>query len=307
MPIIEESITNPMYRELTELGAIDPKGVHVLDERTRDRDIPVLIDETSGVIFLQHAETSSQYYETEKPEDREAGLTITTFVDGSSVKTTPLKDDQRRFEQIKDLTKNARICDFGCGYGGFLELNKNHAKSIAGVELREHCHSHLKAAVPEIDLKKNILEFDTTFDLITMFHVLEHIPTQTAVLTDIRRRLGPNGRIFVEVPHAGDFLIHRLGLPAFRAFTFWSEHLVLHTKESLRRILEHTGFRDIEIHGYQRYGFTNHLGWLKDGQPGGQETYRQLERPAIEAAYGDYLAEIDATDTLIAVATAGQN
>lgn len=295
-------IANPMFAELVRLGAIDPDNVRMLSPRTRDREIPVLIDDTSGVIFLQRAETSTEYYETEKSEDRVGDETLTAMIDGSTVRTKPLADDRRRFEQVRDLTADRSVCDFGCGYGGFLRLNRGHADHLAGVELREHCRAQLRAAAPEIPVEKSILDFVEPFDIVTMFHVLEHIPEQIEVLAEIRQRLAPDGRLFVEVPHAGDFLIKHLGLEAFHAFTFWSEHLVLHTPASLAAVLRAAGFAEIEISGYQRYGYTNHLGWLRDGKPGGQEIFKDVEDPDFEAAYSDYLKGLGATDTLVAVA-----
>lgn len=302
MQIKADTITNPAFRELVSLGVIDPTGVRLLSPRTRDGEIPVLIDESSGVIFLQRAETTVQYYETDKTEDLDHGQFITTFANGGTMRTTPLEDDKRRFEQVKNRTSGRKICDFGCGYGGFLRLNEGHAFSVAGVELRNHCRAHLQETCPDARVEKSILDFDTSFDLVTLFHVLEHIPTPTAVLADIRQRIAPGGEVLIEVPHAGDFLISRVDVPAFRNFTFWSEHLVLHTPASLTAVLNASGFTDIRVQGYQRYGFTNHLGWLIDGQPGGQVTLKDFERPNMEESYGKYLVDLGATDTLIAFA-----
>ncbi|MBT5399793.1 methyltransferase domain-containing protein [bacterium] len=95
-------------------------------------------------------------------------------------------------------------------------------------------------------------------DLITSFHVLEHLPYQLQSLIEFRNALVDEGKIIIEVPHAQDFLIQSVDLPEFRKFTFWSEHLVLHTKESLEALLKKAGFNKIEVFGYQRYGFTNH-------------------------------------------------
>lgn len=302
-PLFE--ITNPIYFELVDLGIINPQTIKLLNAKTRDANIPVLIDETSRVIFLQRQETTDNYYEREKLEDRDENKAITSLGEGRSVTNAALQDDARRFEQFKDLTKNARICDFGCGYGGYLQLNTDCASSILGVELREHCKAHLKNVAPLIQIEKNILDFDVDFDVVTMFHVLEHIPAQTSVLSDIRKKLAPAGRLVVEVPHAQDFLIQSIDLQAFRDFSFWSEHLVLHTKSSLMKVLESAGYVDIEIAGYQRYGFTNHLGWFLNNTPGGHDHFAKFERTQFNASYMAYMDQLGATDTLIAVAKPG--
>lgn len=302
MHVPANEISNPIFHELADLGVVDSTGGRILNRGTRDSDIPVLIDDRSGVIFLQHAETSTRYYETEKTEDLDQSQFITTLTGNQSIRTMPLEDDARRFEQTRDLSAGQAICDFGCGYGGYLRLNRGHAACVAGVELRDHCLAHIRESAPEITVRKRILDFDAPFDLVTMFHVLEHIPTQVDALRDIRRRLAPGGKVLVEVPHAGDFLIRTLDVPAFRGFTFWSEHLVLHTAASLDAVLKSAGFADIDIRGYQRYGFTNHLGWLVGGKPCGHETMKSIARPDMESAYRRYLSDLGATDTLIAVA-----
>jgi hypothetical protein len=57
-------------------------------------------------------------------------------------------------------------------------------------------------------------------------------------------------------------------LDSFKESTFWSEHLILHTKESLRKILEAVGFKNIKIEGLQRYPSANHL-YLRHNRLGG--------------------------------------
>ena len=76
------------------------------------------------------------------------------------------------------------------------------------------------------------------------------------------------GTLVVEVPHARDFLITQLQCESFTNFSLWSQHLVLHTRDSLQKLLSAAGFVDIHIIGVQRYGLANHLTWLSEGKPG---------------------------------------
>ncbi len=112
------------------------------------------------------------------------------------------------------------------------------------------------------------------------------------------------GRIIVEVPHANDFLLSTLNNEAFKAFTFWSEHLILHTRQSLKVFLETAGFVNVTVQGFQRYPLVNHLHWLAQGKPGGHVSWKHLRAQAMDRAYEDFLKSIDQTDTLIAVAEA---
>lgn len=143
-----------------------------------------------------------------------------------------------------------------------------------------------------------------TFDIVTAFHAVEHFTTLVETSRAVRRCMKESGELVVEVPRARDILLSFLNVPAIRDFTFWSEHLILHTQESLRGILAAAGFRDIEVYGFQRYPLENHLHWLSHGKPGGYEVWPQLGTPALARAYGDMLKTRDMTDTLIATARA---
>ena len=55
----------------------------------------------------------------------------------------------------------------------------------------------------------------------------------------------------------------------FQKFTLWSQHLILHTRESLiPDFCQPLGFDDVIVDGVQRYPLSNHLGWLSTGAPG---------------------------------------
>ncbi|MBA2117226.1 hypothetical protein [Bremerella alba] len=68
--------------------------------------------------------------------------------------------------------------------------------------------------------------------------------------------------------------------------------------------LERAGFAEISIKGFQRYPLANHLHWLAKGKASGHLKWSQLRTPTLEAAYGEMLAGLNQTDTLIATATA---
>jgi hypothetical protein len=139
-------------------------------------------------------------------------------------------------------------------------------------------------------------------DLITCFYVFEHIPEQLKLLKKFKKALEYGGTLILEVPHARDFLIQSIDLPEFRSFIFWHEHLVLHTKDSLKAFCDYAGFSNYEIFGYQRYGYTNHLGWMLDRKPNGHEKYANLENVELENTYKNSRVISDTTDTLILIA-----
>ena len=136
-----------------------------------------------------------------------------------------------------------------------------------------------------------------------MFHVLEHIPFQVEIIKKIKKKLKSNGKLIVEVPSALDFLLKFKNLPEFKNFTFWSEHLVLYTDKSLKKVLLKSGFKKIKIFFYQRYNFANHLGWFIDRKPGGHQRYDDMNTKELNKFYVNFLKNTKSTDTLIAVAS----
>lgn len=269
--------------------------------RTRDRaDIPVLRCADTHLIFLDTTpENLAGYYGDRQPDND--GTTSRTKIGEAQVVTAAPADSQRRLEQFRAVVSGKRICDFGTGHGLFLRLAQGVARDCAGVELNRSQQEALRADGIRVEASIDAFGLES-FDVVSLFHVLEHLEDPIDVLRKIRSRLAPNGVVVVEVPHARDFLFNTLGSEAFKAFTFWSEHLVLHTRTSLDRVLRLAGFTEVNIKGYQRYGLENHLHWLVKGKPGGQQAWAHLAEADLNSRYAGLLQSIDETDTLIAVA-----
>jgi len=300
-----KKITNPIFWELIKLKIINKKRIVKLSNSTRDKKIPVFQDIKSKVIFLGKYKTNYEYYKTIKDNDNTKIATIRgkkielvkTFKD--NIKAPLIEDDKRRVVQHNRILKNKKVLDFGCGWGGFLKKTIK-AKSLTGIQLRKECIFYIKKNIKKIYISDNLNNLNEKYDIITMFHVLEHIPNQIKTLKELKKKLTKNGKIIIEVPNANDFL---LKLTEFQKFTFWSEHLVLHTENSLRKILKLSGFKKINIKYYQRYNFSNHLGWFIKRMPGGHDSYKNISDAKINKEYSDYLIRRKSTDTLIAIAS----
>ena len=295
-------IETGMGRYLHEKGIIGGR-IKVYHPRTRDRaDITVHICEETEVIFLNRdVQSLNEHYSVKAIEND--GRTSLSTVQGGKVTTATLQDSERRFEDFRDMLVNRSVCDFGTGHGLFMRNAKGTAHEICGVELNE-----IHAAALNQDgfrVEPSIANYpEGQFDVVTLFHVLEHLAEPVEMLSMIRSRMKAGGRLIVEVPHARDFLHKTLASEAFKNFTFWSEHLVLHTVESLRRTLVLAGFSGLTVKGFQRYGLKNHLHWLVKQKPGGHEAWAHFDGAGLKDAYAAMLQSIGQTDTLLAFASA---
>lgn len=287
---------NGTYRLLNSLGVIGPDSIENYADCTRDKEhLQVYRCRASGVIFIDNVCNGVVDYE------RKVNTKGEIKIGDEWLKTPPTSDDRRRSRQFRDAISAKDWLDFGTGEGRILDLLKHDAKSVSGIEINKAKVEAMKSR--GLTITTSIDDFErNTFDVMTFFHVLEHLPSPVEVLESAFSRLRRNGTLIVEVPHARDFLLQSLKCEQFKKFTLWSEHLILHTRSSLAALLEAANFTTFSIRGFQRYGFENHLRWLKEGRPGGHDVYAHLHDPEFAAHYSTYLERLDQTDTLIAVA-----
>lgn len=290
---------NKLINELISLNIIDKNSIIDYYPSVRDRDdVKVLKCKKSGLIFLnQTHQINEDYYKK---------IEIKNYWNAINRKTsleTTFRDDFRRRIQIEKFVLNKDYADIGSGLGGILDLVKPLVKSIVCVEPQNEIRNQLKNLGYETyESVQTLNDSNKKFDFVTLFHVFEHFVDPLNCLKILNNIIKPTGKIFIEVPNANDVLISKYELESFKKFTFWSEHLILHTKDSLKKYLKSAGFKNIKIKGHQRYPLSNHIEWLKTGNPGGQNIHTFLNDFELNKVYEKVLDKENATDTLIAIA-----
>jgi 2-polyprenyl-3-methyl-5-hydroxy-6-metoxy-1,4-benzoquinol methylase len=141
--------------------------------------------------------------------------------------------------------KEARILDFGCGFGQFLSaLHARGYCAVEGYDIEPEAIAFCRAQGLRITDGNSVKVSDLAgnYDFILTSHVIEHIPKDSIISTlrDLRGRLSPGGSLMVCVPNAQS---NTAAYWAYEDFT----HQTLFTSGSLYYVLSKAGFSTIEF------------------------------------------------------------
>lgn len=108
---------------------------------------------------------------------------------------------QWKYNLIREHSPGTTLLDFGCGTGEFLQYIEQQGYAVQGVEPSEKARSIAIKKVPTAKLNASVDEVHGTFDIITLWHVLEHIPDLNKTLQQLTSHLSANGTILIAVPN----------------------------------------------------------------------------------------------------------
>lgn len=93
------------------------------------------------------------------------------------------------------------LLDYGCGTGEFLAAAKQNGYTVAGVEPSQGAREKA-LTITNAPIYGELQSLQTkTFDIITLWHVLEHVPDVNSVIDQLCAKLTHNGTIFIAVPN----------------------------------------------------------------------------------------------------------
>lgn len=163
---------------------------------------------------------------------------------------------EKRLKEIMEYRNNGNLLDIGCGIGTFLRLAKKEGFEISGTEISEYASRYVKENLSIDVFRGNIEELDfpsDSFDVLTMWHTLEHLPNPKAALAAVHRILKRDGLLVIATPNLNNFITRVLYLLAKRKklklFSSQAKELHLYhfSVHTLTSMLNETGFRIIKI------------------------------------------------------------
>lgn len=111
---------------------------------------------------------------------------------------------KNKLKLINSQSAKGRILDIGAGVGDFLSVCKNDGWETVGIEPSEKAKTIAKGKGVTFVEHLSELE-DHSFDIITMWHVLEHVPDLENQIKELKRLIKPNGTIIIAVPNFNSF------------------------------------------------------------------------------------------------------
>jgi 2-polyprenyl-3-methyl-5-hydroxy-6-metoxy-1,4-benzoquinol methylase len=155
-----------------------------------------------------------------------------------------LKNEKTVFQLIKhsaypyfDEIKNAKkVLDIGCGKGVFLNVLKGAGKETHGLEpdpnavkiLEKNGHHAIQGDIFTAKIE------DNSYDLVTMFQVIEHIDDHESLIREVYRILKPGGYFIIETPNF-------VSSPAKNKNRWVNldmpRHLIIHSPQSIKNLL----------------------------------------------------------------------
>lgn len=148
--------------------------------------------------------TISSYYESDQyvsHHDESSGLINRMY---RLVRNITLRS---KLSLINELNRGrGDILDVGCGTGTFLEKCMSGGWQVAGMEPDHNARAIAQKKLRvEIEPNLNSLTGKQLFNVITLWHVLEHIHNLNEIIPQLQRLLATNGTLLIAVPNSNSY------------------------------------------------------------------------------------------------------
>lgn len=184
--------------------------------------------------------------------------------------------------------EKGKALDIGCGVGDFLHTMEQHGWDCTGVEPSEDAKviakKRIKGQLLSSEEQENLP--DSSFDIITMWHVLEHVDDIRWQIQQLHRLCKPGGRIIIALPNykSYDGQYYKAEWAAYDV----PRHLNHFNKETLIKILEESGLRHVK---------TEKLAWDAYYISYMSEKYRKHSIPLLRGAFRGLVSNCKARKT----------
>ena len=141
----------------------------------------------------------------------------------------------------KETFHNAKVLDYGCGAGEFLKFIENDVQTF-GYEPNESARNFAKQKTSKTKFISNFNEIENeSLDVISLWHVFEHIENQKEILDLFHQKLKSNGTLIIAVPNCSSH-------DAIYYKEFWAaydvpRHLFHFTKLGMEKLMNNENWK----------------------------------------------------------------
>lgn len=176
----------------------------VKDHSVSGEEFQLIQNETYGFLETSpqpKAKQLSEYYKTEdyiSHTDSKRNLFEKAY---HFVRSIALKKKLQLINSFQPLEKN--LLDVGCGTGDFLQVAQQNNWNISGIEPNEQARQIANQKTNNSVFRiEQLSKFnDYSFDVITLWHVLEHLPKLEEQVLILKNLLKANGTLVIAVPN----------------------------------------------------------------------------------------------------------
>lgn len=181
-----------------------------------------------------------------------------------------LKPEHKRFlNKIETYRKTGRLLDYGSGFGHFLGMAKKQSWECVGLEIDSQASKWSKNrfsvdVYESVSIKKS---FQNSFDVITLWDVIEHVKNPTAVINECYSFLRPGGLLYLRTPNASGLLIEKTLINHVFLKIYWNlvypampyEHIYHFQIGIIKKILSENYFKIIKANEI-KFPANNYIG-----------------------------------------------
>lgn len=147
-----------------------------------------------------------------------------------------------------------KVLEIGSSSGYFLEVLSSAGANVYGVELNEEYGDYASSlGYAVIQCPVEDLGFLDEFDLVVMFHTLEHVCDPMAVIQAVHLALVDGGSFMGEVPNQDDWRIKIFDNEVVKRFHYDPNHYYYFSPVTLNNYLGKCGFDRVAFETVERY------------------------------------------------------
>ena len=258
------------------------------DEFLTQEDFQIYECQRCGLLFTEPKPNKNRigdYYKSEayySHQENKKGFIPKVY---ESIKAINLKNKYKMATAGKTI---GTLLDIGCGVGDFIHFAEQKGWLCTGVEPSEEAKEIAKKRIKGDIITSEALEQlpNESFDVITMWHVLEHVDDIKWQIAQLQRLIKENGRIIIAVPNykSYDSQYYKEKWAAYDV----PRHLYHFNKEVIAKIFKTNGLTLIG---------TEKLKWDAYYISYMSEQYRHHTLPLIKGAYRGFVSNCKARKT----------